>query len=138
MARDIVHDIILHIGEQLGEMLCPDELMEVERAIRRQWGGARTYVARCGEALHALRCERDDAIRRDHAAGMAVADIAARRGVSKRMVYCAIGHIGWLQRTARGERNAAIRQAYARGVPVKEIARRHGLSPSRVRHILGA
>lgn len=84
---DFVCDLLRIAGQVLGG-IDGDQARAIDTAVREQWGGDRPYIAkRVGEG----RSERNEAIRRDHRRGEAVALIMRRHQVSRRTVYRVVG-----------------------------------------------
>lgn len=80
---DIVRDILARIMAA-SSSLSEEMALEIERQIRRDWGGDRVYIARSPEGDLS---ERNRAILRDWRAGERVSLIARRYRVSRRLVY---------------------------------------------------
>ena len=80
---DIVRYILARIMAA-APSLSEDLALEIERQIRRDWGGDRVYIARSPNGDFSAR---NQAILRDWRAGERVSLIARRYGVSRRLVY---------------------------------------------------
>lgn len=82
--NDLVHDILHRVRTMFD--LPPDDLVHVEQAVRKDWGGERCYVAKLGESGKAIRSKRDERIREQFRKGDHVPLLARRWGISERWV----------------------------------------------------
>ena len=85
---DIVRDILRRVMESLSSTsesgFSDGMAVEIERQVRRDWGGERPYIAHDNDTR---RAERDDKIRAAWQAGQHdVASLATRFGISSRQV----------------------------------------------------
>lgn len=80
-------DIIVDIFERIGSALPAPVRAELERSIRRDWGGDRPYIARSGESGKASLSQRNASIARDYHQGESIALLERRYGVSRRRIY---------------------------------------------------
>lgn len=84
---DVVTDILARVDAALREGDETDAaLAQVEREVRRDWGGERPYIAKAGESARREQSLRDEQIRRDFRRGERVALLARRHGISERRI----------------------------------------------------
>ncbi len=89
---DIIRDILTRVQEGLmARMGAPDEIIDlltrVDRDVRIEYGGERTYIAKTCEADMICAAQRNNAIRRAWKSGEPVCLIAERHGLSRRNIY---------------------------------------------------
>jgi Mor family transcriptional regulator len=86
---DVVTDILARVDAALREGDETDAaLAQVEREVRRDWGGERPYIAKNGEGdrVRQEKSHRDERIRTDYRHGERIALLARRYGISERRV----------------------------------------------------
>lgn len=81
---DIVADVLQRIA--IRAKLPADVLAEIDREIRKDWGGERPYIAKGGERERLQRSVREMTIRAEHRRGDHVGLLARRWGYSVRRI----------------------------------------------------
>lgn len=87
---DFVCDV-LALVQQIAGNVTPDQVAQVDAALRERWGGDRPYIAkRQGEG----RSDRNAAIRRDFQRGESVALLVRRYNLSRVTIWRVLGMDG--------------------------------------------
>lgn len=85
---DIIRDFIDRVAAELGPETFSEQIaIDLEKQMRRDWGGDRPYVPKSGETDLTAMTRRDIAIRSDHRKGESITFISRRFGISRAMVY---------------------------------------------------
>lgn len=82
---DILADVIRRVID-VWEGAPVSTLRNLERDLRKDWGGERVYVAKVGESGRQERSQREAAIREDYRRGAHVRALARKWGISPRRV----------------------------------------------------
>ena len=88
--QDVVWASLLALARALGRQgirVDPVCLSEAANAVRQDWGGVVTYVAKGREAEQHRRAERDRRIVQAFQAGASIARLASEHGVSHRRIH---------------------------------------------------
>lgn len=82
-SEDDFVDDVMRVVLRMVPGATPEAVYLASAAIRERWGGGRPYIARRGAEG---RSERNDAIRRDYVAGLKLATMEARYGLTQRRI----------------------------------------------------
>ena len=82
---DLVTDILDRLAYKVGVM--PRRLaLEIDREVRKEWGGETHYIARNGAAARFELLQRDERIRADARRGEHIPLLARRHNISEKRV----------------------------------------------------
>ena len=88
LSDDFLKRLLAYLVQTVGpETFTETMAVEIERAMREEWGGDRPYIAKSGEAGGAWRTERDRSIIRDMEKGERPPLLARRYGISREQVW---------------------------------------------------